>query len=215
MNSTLIPPEFIETEEADGRERILRAAYTLFVAAGYQSVSMQHIADEAGVQKATLYHHFRSKDELFAAIVRAVNAQVQREVEAVIALGGSAAEQLTRIACQSFARSRSDVSRMMTDVHENLGPDLRKQLLKEKTFPWELLEEIVRTAMRDGELPEMDVDLVISMYTGLIWGQLWMAKIGRTDRTFDGDLARTLVETLFAGLRANARCSEFRVPGSA
>ena len=205
MNSTLVPPEFIETEEADGRERILRAAYKRFVTAGYQSVSMQHIADEAGVQKATLYHHFRSKDDLFAAIVSAVNAQVQREVEAVIALGGTAAEQLTRIACQSFARSRSDFSRLMTDVQENLDPELRKQLHKEKTFPWELLEEIVRTAMRDGELPELDVDLVISMYTGLIWGQLWMAKIGRNDRAFDDDLARTLVETLFAGLRANAR----------
>ena len=208
MNSTLAPPEFIESEDADGRERILRAAYCLFVGSGYQSVSMQQIADEAGVQKATLYHHFRSKDDLFAAIVRAVNAQVHREVAEAVALGGSAADQLTRIACQSLARSRSDVSRMMTDVHENLAPELRQQLLREKTFPWELLEGIVRTAMREAELPEMDVDLVISMYTGLVWGQVWMAKIGRNDRPFDGELARTLVETLFAGLNTrSAQCS--------
>jgi AcrR family transcriptional regulator len=200
MNTKLAAPAFIESEENDGRERILRAAYCLFVGSGYLSVSMQQIAESAGIQKATLYHHFRSKDELFAAIVQAVNAQVHREVASAIAEGGTAAEQLTRIACQSFARSQSDYSRMMTDVQENLGPELRKQLLHGKTFPWELLEEIVQSGMRNGELPEMDVDLVISMYTGLVWGQLWMAKIGRNDRPLDEPLARTLVETLFRGV---------------
>src|SRR5690606_8522275 len=130
----------------------------LFVATGYLSVSMQQIADEAGIQKATLYHHFRSKDELFAVIVRAVNLRVHREVEEVIAAGGTAADKLTRIALQSFARSQSDHSRMMTDVQENVRPELRKQLVSRNTFPWELLEEIVRAAMGDGEIPEQNVD---------------------------------------------------------
>jgi AcrR family transcriptional regulator len=205
MNTKAGSSEYIETDEIDGRERILRAAYALFVATGYRSVSMQQIAEAAGIQKATLYHHFRSKDELFAVIVRAVNKKMHREVEEAIALGGSASEQLTRIACQSFARSQSDYSRMMTDVQENLEPALRKQLLAEKSFPWEMLEEIVRSAMLDGEIPELDVDLVISMYTGLVWGQLWMKKIGRNERALDGALAETLVQTLFAGLKSKSR----------
>lgn len=201
MKQAVNVPKFIESEENDGRERILRAAYRLFVATGYLSVSMQQIADEAGIQKATLYHHFRSKDELFAVIVRAVNLRVHREVEEVIAAGGIAADKLTRIALQSFARSQSDHSRMMTDVQENVRPELRKQLVSRNTFPWELLEEIVRAAMGDGEIPEQNVDLVISMYTGLVWGQLWMNKHGPYERELNEPLARTLVETLFAGLR--------------
>lgn len=205
MNTATGSPEFIETVELDGRERILRAAYDLFIATGYRSVSMQQIADAAGIQKATLYHHFRSKDELFAVIVRAVNKKMHGEVEEAIAQGGTGSEQLTRIACQSFARSQSDYSRMMTDVNENLEPELRKQIQSEKTFPWEMLEEIVRSAMRDGEIPELDVDLVISMYTGLVWGQLWMKKIGRSDRELNGALAETLVQTLFAGLKSKSR----------
>jgi AcrR family transcriptional regulator len=212
MNTTAGSTEFIETMELDGRERILRAAFALFVATGYRSVSMQQIAEAAGIQKATLYHHFRSKDELFAVIVRAVNQKTHREVEAAIALGGTASEQLTRIACQSFARSQSDYSRMMTDVHENLEPELRKQILSEKTFPWEMLEEIVRSAIGDGEIPEHDVDLVISMYTGLVWGQLWMKKIGRNERQLNAELAETLVETLFAGLKS--RSAGCRVQGA-
>ena len=200
MSTQIGTPEFIERAELDGRERILRAAYALFVATGYRSVSMQQIAEAAGIQKATLYHHFRSKDELYAVIVQAVNMKMHREVEEAIALGGTASEKLIRVACQSFARSQSDYSRMMTDVHENLEPELRNRIVREKTFPWEMLEEIVRSGMRDGEIPELDVDLVLSMYTGLVWGQLWMKKVGRNDRDLDGALAETLVQTLFAGL---------------
>lgn len=204
MMMEMIEIPILETHEREGRDRILHAAYELFVASGYRSVSMQQIAEAAGIQKATLYHHFRSKDELFAEIVCAVNQRTRDEVVQAIEEGGSASDQLVRIACQSFARSQSDYSRLMTDVQENLAPDQRRQLLKEKAFPWDLLEGIVRSAMARGELPEMDVDLVISMYTGLVWGQLWMCKIGRNDRALDEALAQTLVETLFRGVRAEA-----------
>ena len=198
-------PQFIESEELDGRERILRAAYGLFVESGYRSVSMQQIAEASGIQKATLYHHFRSKEDLFVAIVRSVNQHTADDVAAVIAEGGSAEEQLVKMAAQSFRRSQSHYSRLLTDIQENLDPERRKEILKEQAFPSDLLEEIVRTGIANGELPDVDVSLVISMYSGLIWGQIWMKKIGRDGRTLDDELARTLIHTLFAGLRcANA-----------
>lgn len=48
-------------------ERILDAANRLFYAEGIRAVSVDAIADKAGVTKRTLYYHFRSKDELIAA----------------------------------------------------------------------------------------------------------------------------------------------------
>lgn len=50
--------------------QILDAAKRLFMAQGYGPVSMDAIAREAGVSKATLYAHFASKQDLFAAIIR-------------------------------------------------------------------------------------------------------------------------------------------------
>ena len=50
-------------------EQVLRAASSVFCEQGYGSASMDAIAREAGVSKATLYAHFAGKDELFAAIV--------------------------------------------------------------------------------------------------------------------------------------------------
>lgn len=51
------------------RTRILDAAYGLFRRRGYTRVSMDEIAAATAVTKRTLYYHFRSKDELLAAVL--------------------------------------------------------------------------------------------------------------------------------------------------
>jgi len=50
-------------------ENILAAAKRAFLAAGFEAVSMDAIAREAGVSKATVYAHFGSKEELFGAVI--------------------------------------------------------------------------------------------------------------------------------------------------
>ncbi|MFB9949260.1 TetR/AcrR family transcriptional regulator [Rhizobium puerariae] len=49
------------------RERIIEAAGKLFHAEGIRAVSVDAVADKAGLTKRTLYYHFRSKDDLIAA----------------------------------------------------------------------------------------------------------------------------------------------------
>jgi len=51
------------------RKQILLAATELFVEQGYASTSMDLIARKAEVSKQTVYSHFGSKDELFAAAI--------------------------------------------------------------------------------------------------------------------------------------------------
>ena len=53
------------------RAAILDAAKRLFVLQGFDGVSMDQIAAEAGVSKLTVYSHFADKDGLFAEAVRA------------------------------------------------------------------------------------------------------------------------------------------------
>ena len=50
-------------------ESILAAAKRSFLAAGFGAVSMDTIAREAGVSKATVYAHFDGKEELFGAVI--------------------------------------------------------------------------------------------------------------------------------------------------
>jgi len=51
------------------RRRILDAAYELFYRKGFGRVSVDEIAEFAGVTKRTLYYHFKSKDALLAAVL--------------------------------------------------------------------------------------------------------------------------------------------------
>jgi AcrR family transcriptional regulator len=50
-------------------EIILAAAKQAFLAGGFGAVSMDMIAREGGVSKATVYAHFGSKEELFGAVI--------------------------------------------------------------------------------------------------------------------------------------------------
>jgi TetR/AcrR family transcriptional regulator, mexJK operon transcriptional repressor len=50
-------------------ESILAAAKRTFLAAGFGAVSMDAIAREAGVSKATVYAYFAGKEELFGAVI--------------------------------------------------------------------------------------------------------------------------------------------------
>ena len=50
------------------RERILAVAHSLFQQYGFGRVGVDTIAATAGVTKRTLYHYFRSKDDLLAEV---------------------------------------------------------------------------------------------------------------------------------------------------
>jgi len=55
--------------QAAKREQILNAARTIFIRLGFDGASMNDVASEAGVSKATLYVYFANKEALFAALI--------------------------------------------------------------------------------------------------------------------------------------------------
>ncbi|MGB8875125.1 MAG: helix-turn-helix domain-containing protein, partial [Solirubrobacteraceae bacterium] len=52
------------TPRPAARDRILETAYELFARHGIQAIGVDEIIRQAGVAKATFYHHFPSKDDL-------------------------------------------------------------------------------------------------------------------------------------------------------
>src|ERR1043165_265099 len=56
-------------KDLEKRAAILDAAMRLFPARGYDGVSMDTIAQAAGVSKLTVYNHFEDKESLFSAAV--------------------------------------------------------------------------------------------------------------------------------------------------
>ena len=67
------------------RDGILAAAQTVFARHGFRQTAMAMVAAEAGLSRQALYHHFDSKEALFAALVD------QLQEAALIAAQGAAA----------------------------------------------------------------------------------------------------------------------------
>jgi AcrR family transcriptional regulator len=83
-------------EDSAKRRQILEGARRAFLANGFDAASMNEIAREAGVSKGTLYVYFKSKEELFEAIVE---AQIRQQGQQIFNLDGDAdiAGELTRL----------------------------------------------------------------------------------------------------------------------
>ncbi|PWC80679.1 hypothetical protein TSH100_29150 [Azospirillum sp. TSH100] len=81
-------------------DQILAAARTLFTRHGYGTTSMVQVAAEAKVGKATVYSHFATKADLFAAVVAAESRS--RLTELVPRPGDGVPETLRRFARQAF-----------------------------------------------------------------------------------------------------------------
>ncbi|TDD90747.1 TetR/AcrR family transcriptional regulator [Actinomadura rubrisoli] len=80
------------------RDRILRTATELFYAYGIRGVGIDRIIADSGVAKATLYAHFKSKDELVLTFLRQADEKWRGMLrEAAAAAGGDPREQLVEM----------------------------------------------------------------------------------------------------------------------
>jgi len=58
------------------REKILKVATKLFAKYGFAGTSMDEIAERVGIRKASLYHHFSSKQEIYEELIERVFAEI-------------------------------------------------------------------------------------------------------------------------------------------
>lgn len=66
------------------RAQLERIASRMFADAGYHGVSMEQLADAAGVSKPVLYQHFPSKRDLYVSLVRDAVSEMETRVRAAL-----------------------------------------------------------------------------------------------------------------------------------
>jgi len=71
------------------RDQLLAAAWRLFYRDGFQRVGIDTILAEAQVAKMTLYHHFKSKDDLIVALLDERNSRIVESLDRAIAHAGA------------------------------------------------------------------------------------------------------------------------------
>jgi TetR/AcrR family transcriptional regulator len=85
------------TRSTTGAQSILEAALALFSDVGFDGASIADIAEKAGVCKANVFHHFASKEELYAAVIRSATAAHADYAEELFRAPGSSADKVRRL----------------------------------------------------------------------------------------------------------------------
>lgn len=117
------------------REALLKAATTTFLRSGYDTASLERIADEAGVARRTVYNQFASKETLFRAVLDELgqtlslpagnDAPIENPRQGLAALAHDVLHSLTTITDVAFMRMtitqnpglQKAVKHFYTDTH--------------------------------------------------------------------------------------------------
>ena len=93
-------PRLVEQRRrgATARDEILDAAAEFFTTRGYSGTSTRMIAEAVGIRQASLYHHFKTKDDILEALLQDTVLAPLEVATALLDAEGSALERLQRLA---------------------------------------------------------------------------------------------------------------------
>jgi AcrR family transcriptional regulator len=102
---------------ADTRQRLIDVAVDLFTRHSFAGTSLQMIADEMGFTKAAIYYHFRTREELLAAVVEPIFGLLKHIITAAEAKRGAnaRAEHMLRGYVELAVANRALVSVLACD----------------------------------------------------------------------------------------------------
>lgn len=100
-------------ESSARRDGLLDAAVALVRANGVQVVSMESVAEHAGVSRPLVYKHFANRDELLAAAYRREASNLHRELASEVAAAGSV-EEMYRALLRGSIRATIEKGQIFT-----------------------------------------------------------------------------------------------------
>ncbi|TNJ32833.1 TetR/AcrR family transcriptional regulator [Arenimonas terrae] len=175
MSLTAKTPSPGRPKDLEKRAAILEAAKLLFPARGYDGVSMDAIAQAAGVSKLTVYSHFQDKDTLFIEAVQARCEELLPSDLFVPRFEGPVRAHLLRIAHAFFRLITSDEA---ISIHRMMSARTADDSHLPRLF-WEAGPKRVQEALTAflqaehaaGELHVPDCALAASQFFSLLKGE--------------------------------------------
>jgi AcrR family transcriptional regulator len=154
------------------REKILKVASRIFGKYGFQKTTMDEIARTAHKAKGSVYYHFKSKEELFLAVV---NVEIESLKNALLAV--AAKEDTATNMIRDYLLTRMKVLAGAVNYHETLKADFLQ------TF--EFLDEL------RSEFDEFEVELL----SGIL-------QKGIDERSFEVENVRKTAQVIILAMKA-------------
>ena len=154
---------------------ILRHASTLFNREGYQSPSIERIAEHAGISKMTFYRYYADKEALILAILKQKESEFMQDLAQITADKASAREKLFAVfdyyhrwfTCETFHGC------MFTRALFEYGassPAIREQCSRFKSLLWQFFRDILLQVLKP-EPAERVAMMMVMLIDGAIAAQ--------------------------------------------
>jgi AcrR family transcriptional regulator len=183
---------------------ILTHAANLFMDLGYEGVSVEMVARECNLTKASIYYHFANKSSLFTASIVQLMALIEERTEDLLRREQSLYERLYNI---TLARLRVEQTRLeFTTLMHEAKPMLSKAQIRRMQEAEERLAkrlaDAIERANADGEVCADNAYLAAHTFLHLL--SLGNLKDGEGHNYFSAveDAARYVVDCTWAVLTA-------------
>lgn len=153
------------------RLEIIGTAIQLFNKRGVTSGTLDELAAMLGVKKASLYHHFKDKDEIVLLCIELAHFLVLEELDRINNMGGSGADKLRGMMGTLITVLQSEGGRFFNriDVLE-LSPHVRNARVTLRRDVVDHLAGIVEIGIEDGSLKRCKPPIVAaSILSALTW----------------------------------------------
>jgi AcrR family transcriptional regulator len=202
------------------RQRILDAAAASLAANGYAGTSVKSIAAAIGMQDASLYYHFDSKDDLVMEVLRIGTALAHDAVELAVSDLGDDADPLDALRTAIVAHAVAvlgggDYPRANVRSYGQLPPALADQHHRQQREYGHVWRRLLDRAFGSGRLrSDLDPTVVRLLVLGALnWALEWFDAEGAVSPE---RLGETLTDMTLSGmLVSSAGADKDRVHGSA
>lgn len=185
------------------RRALLDAALDAFAEHGFDGISARELAQRAQVSATTLFHHFPTKDELYAAAYEHAVAMAYAHYRDAVAEGTSLVDELHRIlaAADRLLTERPAIALLSVRVQidqQRPGLHLANRPVAASSFR----QEMVQRAMARGELHPDDGVHLQRLLDVVLWG---ISVIGYEDADVRRQSIRAIERFIDTGLGADRR----------
>jgi AcrR family transcriptional regulator len=183
------------------RSAIIQAAAQIFRHKGYHGTSMQDIADSVQLQKASLYHHVSSKQEILLSILDKALEGLIEDLEQIV-VSQLPADQKLRKAIQSYIERMmkdADLAAVLLLEYRSLEPEQRHNHVTRRDRYESLWRRILTEGVRTGFFRELDISVSTFALLGVQnWTITWFHEKGRLSST---ELADLYCDLFISGIR--------------
>jgi AcrR family transcriptional regulator len=181
------------------KERVILKSIELFTQSGIRLVTMDQIAEEAGMSKRTIYELFRDKDELVVECLEAMHLQNMDEVKEILSRASNVIEALYLFG-QHGEKKKSLINRLFFEDMKKLYPRMWDEMKnRAKSGGDSISHRILQQGIEDGIfLKDLNIGIVDAFFN-VIMENFHKKDIFPSD-TSDRELIRNIILPYYIGI---------------